>query len=87
MYGFILLAIALMALGGLMLAMNLRALERRAALVEEQTSRDREEARRAHVRLDNHQRQLEALGHELGWVDDRAHTKVITSKLPREEKE
>ncbi len=38
-------------------------------------------ARRAHVRLDNQQRQLEALAKQLGWTDDRALTTAMTAPL------
>ena len=38
-----------------------------------------EDVRRAHVRLDNQQRQLEALSKELGWTDDRMKTKLLGS--------
>lgn len=75
MYVFLLAALALLALGGLMLHSNLAALERRALEFEEQNAR-------AHARLANHQRQLDALGREMGWVDDHAHTKMLTGKLP-----
>lgn len=39
-----------------------------------------EQARRAHVRLDNHDRQIAALGHDIGWSDEKAHTRVLTGR-------
>ena len=41
-----------------------------------------EQARRAHVRLDNHDRQIAALGHDIGWSDEKAHTRVLTGAEP-----
>ncbi|HEY3493809.1 MAG TPA: phage holin family protein [Polyangiaceae bacterium] len=53
------------------------------ATVREDLSKTDAELRRAHVRIDNDQRQIKALGSEMGWSDDRAHTKVLTSRLPK----
>lgn len=41
-----------------------------------------EAARRAHVRLDNHHRQIVALGQDIGWSDERAHTRMLTGVEP-----
>ena len=38
-----------------------------------------DETRRAHVRLDNQNRQLQALIRELGWSDDRHRTEQLGS--------
>jgi hypothetical protein len=89
MYWFLLIALGLLAVGGLMLVSVHRSGERRVAAIEklleelrrsEDVSSDA--ARRAHVRLDNQQRQLDALAKELGWADDRTRTKMLTGVLP-----
>lgn len=40
------------------------------------------ELRRAHVRLDNHERQIKAMGRDIGWADDRAYTRALTGPQP-----
>ena len=77
MYWFLLAAIGMLAIAGLMMHSSLAALERRTLELEE-------ESLRARVRLTNHQRQIDALGRELGWIDDRAHTKMLTGKVPKD---
>ncbi len=74
-------AIGLLTVSFLSLTYSHRELQRRMANVESSASSSAEESRRAHVRLDNQQRQLEALARELGWADDRSHTKVLTERL------
>jgi len=71
---YVVAALGLLAIGGLTLAASYASLERRASDNEEST-------RRAHLRLDNQQRQLEAMAKDLGWADNHAHTKVITQPL------
>lgn len=88
----ILLAVGLVALGGLWLTASYRELDARSraiddalALVRRTAEVAEDSGRRAHLRLDNQQRQLDAMGKELGWVDDRSRTKVLTAKLPPSE--
>lgn len=83
----LLTAMSLLALGGLWLAISYHDLEVRGAAVDAAIDHLRKEAldasdvaRRAHLRLDNQQLQVEALGRELGWVDDRSFTRVLTGK-------
>lgn len=59
-----------------------RQLERRVGTIELADSAS--DVRRAHIRLDNQARQLESLARQLGWVDDRSHTKVLTIETPLE---
>lgn len=66
-------AIGLLALCMLTSTYSHRQLERRIVTIE--TAPTREECRRAHVRLDNQQQQLEALA--------RSHTRLLTA--PHEE--
>ena len=94
--GYLLLALGLLALGGLALAHALHKLDERLLAFDERVHREEdalihvevvlddaaESARRAHLRIDNDQRRIEALADQLGWVDDRAHTKTLTGPLP-----
>jgi hypothetical protein len=93
MYWVVLLVVGLGALGGLFHVSQRRAFERRAfelevdfsrrvAELEESLANATDELRRAHVRLDNHQRELGALARDIGWSDDRAHTRVLTAPIP-----
>lgn len=82
-------AIALLTLAVLTLTYSHRQLQRRATNTESRlTTADglllsaSEEARRAHRRLDNQERQIKALAKQLGWTDDHAYTKVLTERLP-----
>jgi hypothetical protein len=72
---YLLAVIALLALGGLSLAASYRSMDKRTAATEESS-------RRAHLRLDNQQRQLEAIAKDLGWADNHAWTRVIDQPLP-----
>jgi hypothetical protein len=70
------------------LVREMRRLDRRVRAIaaelrplDEASSANTEAARRAHLRLDNHHAQIGALGRDLGWVDDRAHTRVLTGKM------
>lgn len=78
---FWLVGLALLALGGLMLLQAHRSIEKRADAIDAGLARVAEEARRAHVRIDNDQRQIGALGKQLGWVDDKSFTRVLTGRL------
>ncbi len=73
-------AIGLLSAGLFTLTYAHRQLDRRVYALE--TATTAEDIRRAHVRLDNEHRQLEALARELGWSDDRSHTRVLTERLP-----
>lgn len=83
----LLAAIGLLALAGLNLVMSGRETASRVHALEHSFAQSdgAEEARRAHVRCDNLQLQVDALARELGWVDDRHHTKVITLPPPADE--
>lgn len=73
-------AIGLLAASLLCLSSGYRQLERRLSVLEASPVAD--EARRAHVRLDSDDRRIRALARELGWTDDRAHTRVVTIDTP-----
>lgn len=82
----LIVALALLAAAGILIGLGLRDVERRVealtetlAVVRKTADDGADSARRAHLRADNHQRQLDALGKELGWVDDRSLTKVLTA--------
>ena len=77
MHGALLCALGLFALAGLLFVRSHRELERRVRTLTEQVDAGSDSARRAHERLDNHQRQVEAIGRVVGWVDARVHTRVI----------
>jgi chromosome segregation ATPase len=78
-YWYLLGLMGLLALGGVLLSRSTRALDRRISALEDSLASAREDLRRAHVRIDNQQRQLEALGKQLGWSDNHALTQVIPS--------
>lgn len=94
--GYLVLALLLLTLGGFMLFAGYRELDRRACALEEGLSRQgravedavslvdaaSDESRRAHLRLDRQEKIVRQLGSELGWVDDRAHTQVLTAPIP-----
>lgn len=72
---YVLIALGLLALGGLTLTASYRSMEKRLAATEESS-------RRAHLRLDNQQRQLDAIAKDLGWADNHAWTRVIDQPCP-----
>lgn len=85
-------ALGLLAIAGLLLWKAHSLIEDRACKLEQDLAqlRDRTNAvetaveqaqvsaERAHVRIDNHQKQIEALGHDIGWSDNRARTRILT---------
>jgi len=77
--------IALLAVSLLLLLQSHRELDRRVSTGLDGAPTVREQldaasnARRAHVRLDNYERQLHALARQLGWSDDRARTQIAGS--------
>ncbi|HWO11260.1 MAG TPA: hypothetical protein VNN80_17320 [Polyangiaceae bacterium] len=76
----LLLAVGFCLSGCAFIAFGLRQLDRRSNAIDQELAELRESARRAHIRADNHDRQIAALGKELGWSDDRAKTRVIKTE-------
>lgn len=84
--------IALLTVSVLLLTHSHRELDRRVATRElaspspeelrstaSESRHADDECRRAHVRLDNQERELQALARQLGWSDDRARTRLLGS--------
>lgn len=94
-------ALGLLAIGGLLLLRVIHDLEDRVAALDRELAAvaaelveldDHEgataqETRRAHVRIDNHHRQLRALAEQMGWADEHARTKLLTGTVPLPPKE
>lgn len=79
--------IALLAVSLLLVLHSHRELDRRVSARElaSPSTGDQHaviaETRRAHTRLDNLQRQFDALAKDVGWSDDHHATKVLGSRL------
>jgi hypothetical protein len=91
MTGYLLVALGLLAVGGLLLVLQHRelaaAMDRidiRCQGADDRSQSAAAEVRRAHVRIDNQQRQLKAITDDLAWTDDRAHTRVLTQPVLRD---